>query len=303
MRTDDSVSQTPVMARTIVYIILGTMLLPGMDAIAKGLKGHASVATITCVRNVVQVGLLLPLVIYQYGISSFRVVDWHFHFVRSFCIVFCGITFFASVQLMPLADALAISFVSPMIVAALSPVVLQEHLTRWQWAAVVMGFAGALIIIRPGGHAFGLTAFLPLISALFYAGYGLATRKLTIGSTPTLLLQFWSGLFSTLLIVPVMLIGNAFAVPPLMFVVPENKILLLLLAMGVFGTCGHLLITFGARHVSALLTAGLGYSEIISASILGWYFFHNFPDFWTWTGVIIIVASGLWLTRLASKTL
>ncbi len=282
------------------YIALGVLLLPGMDSIAKGLKGEVSVATITFARNVVQVGLLFPFVIYHHRNRILKVIGWRIQFLRSVCIMFCGISFFASVQLMPIADALAISFVSPMIVAALSPVVLNEHLTQQQWIAVILGFAGTLIIIRPGAQTFSLVALLPLSAALFYAGYGLATRKLVTSDTPILLLQFWSGLFTSVLLVPIMIFGRVMSITALSFNMPAKELLFALLAMGSLGTCGHLMITVGARSLPASLVAGLGYAEIISASALGWYFFHNFPDARTWIGIAVIVASGIWLSRLSS---
>ena len=292
-------------AWALVSIIIGTMLLPGMDAIAKSLKGLASVATITLVRNVAQVGLLLPFALYRYGKAAFHIKDWYIQLVRSLCIVLCGMSFFAAVQRMPLADALAISFVHPMIVAAFSPFILGEHLSRRQWAAVGLGFLGSLIIIRPGSGIFGFSAALPLAAALFYAGYGLATRRLATGAVPVILLQLWSGIFSSLLIVPVMVVlvmiaAHTMAISAISFTVPTGQTTLALLAMALFGTTGHLLITRGARHVSATLTAGLGYVEIISATALGWYFFGNFPDFWTWLGLALIIVSSIWLTRIGN---
>ncbi len=283
-----------------VYIVLGVLLLPGMDSIAKGLQGQASVATITFARNLVQTGFLLPLVIYHHRRSVLKVTDWRIQCIRSLCIMFCGITFFASVQLMPIADALAISFVSPMIVAALSPVILKEHLTRFQWVAVALGFLGAIIIIRPGIQTISPVATLPLSAAFFYAGYVIATRKVATSDTPILLLQFWSGLLTSIMMVPLMLLGAAVPIAALTFNMPSKAVLIALLAMGAFGTCGHFMMTIGARHVPATLVAGLGYAEIISAATLGWYFFHNFPDVQTWIGVAVIVTSGLWLSRLSS---
>jgi drug/metabolite transporter (DMT)-like permease len=282
----------------VLLIILGMVLLPGMDAIAKSLAGLATVSTIACGRNLTQTMLMAPVAWRTSGGKLWPLPHLKFHLLRGFFMVISGMLFFAGVQRLPLADNLALSFIYPFLVACLSPWLLKEHIGRWQILAILLGFAGTLIIIQPGSGIFGTAALLPLTSAFGYAGYVLVTRKLVQQDAPTSVLQFWMGLFGTLWTLPVLALAWIFEVPELRFHLANQNALLGIIAMGLFGTAGHWLVTKGARHVSANVQAGLGYSEIITTTFLGWIFWHEFPDLWTWVGIAIIIGSGIWLVRL-----
>jgi drug/metabolite transporter (DMT)-like permease len=286
-----------------LLIFLGMTLLPGMDAIAKALTGIATVSAISCVRNLTQMVIMAPFAWKDSGGKLWPLAHARLHALRGLCMVGSGLLFFAGVQRLPLADSLALSFIYPCLVACLSPLLLKEHLNLRQLLAILLGFAGTLIIIRPGSGIFGTAALLPLCSAIGYAGYVLVTRKLVQQDAPTSVLQFWMGLFGSLWVLPVFAIAMLFDLPDLRFHLTHSAALLGIIAMGVFGTCGHWLVTTGARHVSANVQAGLGYSEIITSSLLGWIFWRDFPDMWTWIGILIIIGSGIWLVALQTKKL
>lgn len=282
----------------VLLIILGMIVLPGMDAIAKGLTGLATVPTISLIRNLTQLLIMAPVV---WRASNGKVLPLRhlkFHVLRGFFMVSSGMLFFAGLQRLPLADNMALSFIYPFLVACLAPALLKEHINRWQMIAILLGFAGALIIIRPGSGVFGISALLPLTSAFGFTGYVLVTRKLMQLEPSTAVLQFWTSTFASLWSLPVFAIGWAFDLPAVQFHLATTTALLYAIIIGLFGTVGFGLVTKGARHVSANVLAGLGYSEIITTTILGWIFWHDFPDQWTWLGIFVIIGSGIWLVRL-----
>jgi drug/metabolite transporter (DMT)-like permease len=289
-----------------LLIVLGMTLLPGMDAIAKSLAGLAAVSTISLFRNLTQVVLMAPLAWRDThgstgGGKLWPLANARLHILRGAFMVSTGMLFFAAVQLMPLADTLAISFIYPFIVALLSPLVVKEHLSRAQLACVLLGFVGVLVIVRPGSGVFGPAALLPVLSAFGYAAYVLVTRLLARQDAPTSVLQFWMGVFGCLWVLPVFGFAALFDYAPLGFFVSDAGAIGKIIAMGLFGTLGHWLITSGARHVSASVQAGLGYAEIITATLLGWIFWRDFPDIWSWVGIAIIIGSGIWLLKLQAS--
>ena len=209
-----------------------------------------------------------------------------------------GLFFFAGVQLMPLADTIAITFVYPFIVAVLAPLVLRERLHWREAIAVGAGFGGALLIIRPGGAAFSPVAFLPLGAATCYAFYFLITRSLARAEIPVAHMQFWSAIFACLWVGIAGFAAPKFGLSSLGFSASGGLVLLVLIAMGAIGTLGHWMITHAARHVPASISAGLGYVEIVNATLLGWFIWGDFPHALVWAGIAVVISSGVWLARL-----
>ncbi len=285
----------------VLLIIFGMAVLPGMDAIAKGLAGLATVSTIAFIRNLTQALIMAPVAWRHSSGNLWPLPHLKFHAMRGFFMVGSGMLFFAGVQRLPMADNLALSFIYPFLVACLAPVLLKEHINRWQMLAILLGFTGILIIVRPGSGVLGFNALLPLTSAFGYAGYVLVTRKLVVQDAPTSVLQFWMGVFGSFWALPVFAVALIFDLPAIGFQLANTTALCSIIAMGLLGTAGHWLVTKGARHVSANVLAGLGYSEIITTTILGWIFWHDFPDQWTWLGISVIISSGIWLVRLQKK--
>jgi drug/metabolite transporter (DMT)-like permease len=284
-----------------LLIMGGIMLLPGMDAIAKGLTGLATVSTISFFRNATQVALMALPAWRESGGALWPLPRAWLHMLRGLLMVATGMAFFAGVQRLPLADCLTITFVYPFLVACMSPLLLGEHLQLKHAVAIVLGFVGTLIIIRPGSGVLGHAALLPLVSAVGYAGYVIVTRKLAQTETPTSVLQFWMGLFGSLWVLPVFGLAMVMDWPQLRFHLTGEHTLWAILVMGLLGSLGHWMITKGARHVSANVQAGLGYAEIITATLLGWLIWRDFPDLWSWLGISIVIGSGLWLMRLQTS--
>ena len=212
--------------------------------------------------------------------------------VRGLFGIASSLFYFTGLVELSLATAAAISFSTPLIVAALSGPLLAEKVGMHRWAAILAGFAGTLIIIRPGGGdgtQFG--ALLLLGSAVTSAGYQLMTRRLA-GQDHAETTNIWSGLVGTCVVV---------AMSPFFFVMPDRwHHWVLFLSMGIIGGSAHYLLTKAFERGPAALLSPFNYLQLLGATVTGYVLYRNLPDAWTWAGAAIIVGSGLYIARRES---
>ena len=196
-----------------------------------------------------------------------------------------NICFFYSISVISMAKALTLAFVAPLVTTALSPLFLDENVGIRRWSAVIVGFIGSLVVIRPGFIEFNLATISALGTGCFYGVYLIITRKLHTTDNPLL----------TLLITGVVgaIISSLFV--PIVWINLTQSQWLWLGLMGIFACLGHLLLIYSLRYADASKLAPFGYFEIITNIILGYYFFKDFPDIWTFTGLFIIISSGTYV--------
>jgi len=185
-----------------------------------------------------------------------------------------------------MAKALTLAFVAPLITTALSPIFLGEKVGFRRWSAVIIGFIGSLIVIRPGFIEFNLASVAALGTGFFYGIYLVITRKLHTSDSPLL----------TLLLTGVVgaLIGSF--IVPVVWVNPTFSQWSLLALMGIFACLGHLFLILSLKYADASKLAPFGYFEIVTNIMLGYYFFADFPHYWTWVGLAIIICSGIYIS-------
>ena len=192
---------------------------------------------------------------------------------------------FTAYARMPLADALAIYYAYPFVVTALAPFLLGEH-TGWRrWTAVIVGFAGTLMIIRPGVEVLNTGALFALIGSVAFALYLILTRKLAGSAPADLTLSYQS---TSAAIVISMLV-------PFFWVTPDAFSLMLFVAIGAISALGHLMIIHAFERAPASYLAPFGYVEIITAAVIGFALFGDIPDYMTWGGIFVISASGIYI--------
>ncbi len=275
-------------------LVVAMLCLPGLDAIAKGLAGEVSAGQIAWTRLVLQSLFLLPFMIRAGG---FRITHVWKHAARGFLIATATLLFFSAVMVMPLADAISIFFIGPLLLTLFSAFFLGEHIGMRRITAVIAGFAGAMLIIRPSYGAFGWIALLPVCTAFAFALYMILTRAMArdghAGSPVAM--QFYSGVFGALGMTVALLFGFASEIESLAIAAPSAFAWGMLLLLGIVATTGHLLIVFAARRIDGSLIAPFQYLEIVSATTFGYFFFDDFPTSMTWLGVAIIVSSGLYV--------
>lgn len=297
------------------------VFLPLMDVIAKYLAPTIATGQIAWSRFLFQSLLLMPfawrLIVVAQRAAQTRQINvghanprrplsallpdrWHLHALRGFLIATATLCFFTSVTRLPVADAIAIFFVEPLLLTLLSPLFLGETIGWRRLSAVIIGFGGALIIIKPGAAIFGIYAFLPLAAALCFAFYLILTRKLAQNTDP-ILVQFFTGLSGLFFMTVALLAGtmlHQFGGWTLTYLLPgwpTPQEWLLLALLGTIGCLGHLMVVHAFRYVDASTLAPLQYFEIVGAALFGWLVFSDVPTINTWVGIAIITGSGFYV--------
>ena len=267
------------------------LVIPIVDAIAKHLSATIPPVEVAWLRFVVSASLLVPFVIWRTGFAAFRLPELHLHFLRGAGIAGATAFFFSALEFMPIADVAAIFFVEPLILTIFSAIFLGESIGWRRVAAVLVGFGGALLVIRPSFAEVGTTALLPLGAAVCFAGYMTITKRLSNAADPWTL-QALANLSGFIVLGVVVLshspTRDAFAVPT-----PLEA--LQVLVIGLVAIACHTMIIFALRLVSAAVVAPFQYLEIIGATVWGYLFFSDFPDALTWLGIAIIVGSGIFV--------
>ena len=276
----------------IVFMVIAMLMLPGIDAIAKTLSSNLPSGQIAWSRFFFQSLLLLPLVLRQSGGLHMR-RPW-LHVARGTLIAAATLFFFSALKYLPLADTISIFFVEPLILTLLSVLFLKEKIGWRRVLAVLVGFIGALIVIRPGYTVFGAVALLPLCAALSFAFYIIFTRQLA-QLQGAVTMQFYAGIFGAATMSVALGLGAGLGFEVLNPIWPTPREWLLMVALGAIATSGHIFVVQALRYAPANVLAPFQYLEIISATVLGLIFFGDFPDPITWLGVAIIIGSGVFV--------
>ena len=266
-------------------------ILPFMDVIAKYLSSDLSFLQITWARYFFTVFFALPFMFFFFRNNLKWTTEPQLQFLRGLLLFFANVLFFYSISIISMAKALTLAFVAPLITTALSPFILNEKVGFKRWSAVLVGFIGSLIVIRPGFLDFNLATIAGLGTGFFYGIYLIVTRKLHTSDSPLL----------TLLLTGVVgLIIGSFIVPVVWVNLTVNQWLLLAL-MGLFACLGHFFLIISLKYADASKLAPFGYFEIVTNVILGYYFFADFPDKWSWIGLSIIIFSGIYISIREQK--
>ena len=279
-------------------MIVAMLALPGIDAIAKWLAGSISSGQVTWSRFFFQIILMSPLLLRTRG-PWLTPALW-LHAARGAMIAFATLFFFSGLAYLPMADAIAIFFIEPLLVTLLSALFFGEAIHWRRISAISLGLIGALIIIRPSFTEVGFAALYPVATAFCFSFYILLTRKLVRNEDP-IRLQFFAGIFGCLVMSLALGYGTVSNVAILAAVWPSSDEWFLLGALGLIATACHLLIANAYRLASIGILAPFQYVEIIGATILGLVIFNDFPDAMTWLGIAIIVGSGMYVFHRESK--
>ena len=277
--------------KAISYNLLAWAILPFMDTIAKYLSADLSFFQITWARYFFTVFFTLPLMFFFFRKNLTWSTQPRLQIFRGLTLFFANVLFFYSISMISMAKALTLAFVAPLITTSLSPFFLGEKVGIRRWSAVIIGFIGSLIVIRPGFIEFNLASIAALGTGCFYGIYLVITRKLHTSDSPLL----------TLLLTGVVgaVIGSFLV--PIVWVNPTPNQWSLLALMGIFACLGHLFLILSLKYADASKLAPFGYFEIITNIILGYYVFKDFPDLWTFLGLFIIISSGIYIFRRELK--
>jgi len=273
--------------KAIIFNLLAWVMLPIMDGIAKYLSSDIPVLQITWARYFFTVFFTLPIIFFLFKKYFVWTKKPKLQFLRGLILLIANICFFYSISVISLAKALTLAFIAPLIVTAFSPFFLGEKVGYRRWLAVIIGFVGSLVVIRPGFVEINFASIAALITGFMYGFYLIITRKLSSSDNPLLTLLL-TGVVGAIIISLVM---------PIVWVQPSLKQWSLMAAVGIFACIGHYFLILSLKYADASKLAPFSYFEIVTNIIIGYYFFGDFPDNWTFLGLFIIISAGVYIYR------
>lgn len=278
--------------QSIGMMILALFLLSCMDGISKYLSRSYDPLEISFARSMVTLIWLLPFLLWRPRRFCTRLAALQ---IGRGVAMFGSATFFIfGVAHLPIATATAIGFVSPLLVTALSIPLLREKVGWRRWGAIAIGFAGAMIIVRPGGGGFNAAAVWPLMSAASWATGAVLTRR--IGTREPMVTTMFYTTATTLAIAALGM--------PLVWRTPDLPGFALMATQGSLSALAHSIIVFAFARTAASTLAPFSYTQMLWSSLIGYLVFNTIPDRTTWLGAAIIIASGLYILhreRIASR--
>jgi drug/metabolite transporter (DMT)-like permease len=276
----------PALRRALPFILFAGLCFSTLDATAKYLVQEHSLFVVVWARYAGQMLVTTPIAFQRGGPGFWRTRHLAMQLVRSLCLVIATACFFGGLRFLPLAEGTAVSFLAPMIGLLLAYPVLGERPTRARWLAAIGGFAGIVILVRPGGAVFHPATLLLLGAAVSNALYQLLTRKLPGDPSHTTL--FYSGLVGTVLLS----LALPFAETPSSVAWSDVFFLVLL---GLLAGAGHWGLIIAFTRAPATLVAPFTYVGMVWATLYGLAVFGHLPDRWSFLGMAVIVASGVGL--------
>ena len=271
--------------KAIFYNLLAWVILPVMDGLAKYLSVDLPVLQIVWARYFFTVVITLSFIIIFFRKQLVWTSKPKLQLFRGLILLCANMLFFYAISIISLTKALTLAFVAPLIVTALSPFILGEIVGYRRWLAVIIGFIGSLIVIRPGLIEFNLATLAALGTGFFYGIYFIITRKLHTADSPLL----------TLLITGVVGAIILSAYMPFSWIEPNPNQWLFMFCIGLCASVGHFFLILSLKYADASKLAPFSYFEIVTNVIIGYYFFSDFPDIWTWVGLLIIINSGFYI--------
>jgi drug/metabolite transporter (DMT)-like permease len=290
-------SQKSIVTNAMLLMVIAMIFIPMMDVFSKILStSHAiSPVMITFIRFLGQAVLLFFVIWVTRGFGAIKGNFIGINLLRGMLVGAAVSVFFIAIKYLPLADAIAIFFVEPLIVLFLSSLFLGEKVGWKRNSAAIVGFGGALLIIQPTYAVFGLTALLPLITACLFATYLILSRKIGQRDHP-MTMQFWSGIGGVAICSLFLVVGELGDFEDFSVTIPQSQLAMLyLLAIILIATLGHLLIIMAFSKAEASILAPFQYLEIVTMTIAGYLVFGDFPSAIKWLGIAIIVGSGLYI--------
>jgi drug/metabolite transporter (DMT)-like permease len=273
-------------------VTLTTLCFATLDASAKWLVQTLPVLEVVWLRFLAHTLLTSALLGPVYGRTMLRVHNPKLQIVRALMLATMTALNFWALQYLQLAQTAAIQFSVPLMIAMLSAWFLHEHLDWRRWLAIIAGFAGVLLVIRPGTQAFHPAILLSVLNAVLYAFFNLLTRRLAASESPAAT-QLMSALGATVVLAPFAL--AQWQTPA------DAQSWGLVVVCGLFGGLGHFWVAEAHRYASAATLSPFLYQQIIYMLLWGWLLFGQWPDAGVAVGAAIVVASGLSLLWIEMK--
>ena len=276
----------------IASIATAVFLFSIADALAKWLGQTYEPVQIVFLRYVFGLIPVALLVWHAGGLDALRTRRPVMHGLRALVIFTALLLLFTGLRRLPLAEAISVAFTAPLFVTALSGPLLGEPVQARHWAAVLVGFLGALIVIQPGTGAFHAESLFVVVAAFCFALSALITRRMSRTETNVALLAYTT-IGAGLASLPIM---------PFVWRAPAPGDLWLFLAIGLIGSTAAYFVIQAYRNAPPAIVAPFDYTALIWAAIIGWIVWQERPEPPVWLGAAIIAASGLYITHREARS-
>jgi drug/metabolite transporter (DMT)-like permease len=270
--------------RGVALLLLSSVFLGTSDATSKYLSATLPSIEIAWIRFLVFALIMIPAMVPGSPLFALRTRRPVLQITRGMALLGSSLLFISGLRFLPIAEASATSFVSPLFVTALSIFFLGEKVGLRRWLATAVGLMGVMIVLRPGTSAFHPAAFFPVVSALAWACTLILTRKMS-GQEHTVVTMTYSSIVGFAVLC---------ALVPFVWVTPTWHDILFGLIIGLASTAGQWIVVLAFRYADASVLAPFSYIQLLWVTLLGFVIFGEIPDVWTVVGAAFIVASGLY---------
>ena len=284
----------------LLYAIGGFATLSIGDAVVKSMAPDWPAFAVAALRFSLGAIGLAALLLRAEGPHAFRPTNPWLQLARGGCLALASVAFFSAIYIMPLAEAMAIAFLAPVLTQALSGPLLGERVSPSVYLVSLVALAGVAVILRPNLAELGLAALLPLVSATFFALL-MITNRASAGQGSALSMQvFVAGICAPILIV-LAAAAKLSGLPALDFGWPEWHVVARCAVVAITASSAHWLVYIGTAKAGASTIAPAIYVQMLVAVVMGWWWFDNVPDGYTVAGAALIIASGLYLWRSGAR--
>lgn len=273
-------------SRAVFFMVLSTLMFGTMAAVIRLASEQLHPFEIAFFRNFFGFVFALPL-LWRHGPSLLQTSRLPLYVVRCLIGIVSMLAGFWAIVHLPLAQAISLSYSTPLFVTIGAVLVLGEVVRARRWSAVIVGFLGVLVIVRPGAESFSFGSLVALLAAAMSASVAISIKFLSRTEKPDAIV-----LYTTLLWVPMSLVPALFV-----WVWPTGLTWLWIVLAGLFGTLGHMLWTRALKLADASLLTPISFLQVAVVAIYGWFLFGEAIDRWTMLGAGIIFASNMYIAR------
>lgn len=276
--------------RGALWMVLAAASFASLTTIIRAMSGSMHPFELAFFRNLFGLFFMLPWFL-RVGPKVLKTKRLRLHVFRSIIGLSAMLSWFTAISLMPIAEATALSFTTPLFATLGAAMFLGESVRVRRWAATVAGFIGAMVVVHPDSIDIGFASTLVLVASGFMAMATLSVKSLSRTENPNTIVLFMGLLMTPISLVPALFYWST----------PQPGDYGWFIALGLFATIGQIAIarSFASADVSAVLP--FDFSRLIFAAILGFIFFAESPDIWTWAGAAIIFSAALYTAHRESR--
>jgi len=269
----------------VAVMVLAVFLMTFKDSLAKLTGGAYSPILILWVQFVFMSAVYFPYLVWRYGPEILLPKPFLPQIMRGIAIVIAVSLFYGAIETTPLADATAMAFIAPLVVTAISPVFLGEEVGLRRWSAVIVGFLGVMLILRPDFDG-GRLGYLMALGTGFFLGFFYMYNRKLAGSAPLLVSAAYSAYIGAIVLTPVV---------PFVWSLPQPEDTTIIIWFLIISTVGQTCLTTAFSLGEATFISPFQFAQIIGATLFGYIMFGDFPDRLTWSGIVIVVMCGVYI--------